>query len=396
MAHRRAGKTVACINDAVSKAVQCPYPDGRYSYIAPTFVQAKDIAWVYLKRYARPIIADINESELWVSLFNGSRIRLYGADNADRMRGVYNDGAILDEYPLMRPSVWGEVIRPTLSDRQGWATFIGTPKGRVGLYDIWKGLNQWEGVEFYRLMLKASETGILPQSELEDARRTMTPEQYDQEYECSFEAAIMGAVYGKLMARAEADQRVCSVPYDPSALVYTGWDIGRSDPTAIWFAQQVGREVRLIDYYESSGVDVAHYAGVLKAKGYNYGGHILPFDAGKKEYTSDKSAQDVLENLGIKPLTILTQHHISDGINAARLTIPRCVFDTKKCERGVEALKLYRYEFDEKLGTLKSAPVHDWSSHAADAFRYLCEGMARGVGVSDFNKPLKYGPTGIV
>jgi phage terminase large subunit len=397
VAHRRAGKTVATINDVIRKAVECQFPDGRYSYVAPTFVQAKDIAWLYLKRYADPLVTDVNESELWVRLFNGARIRLYGADNADRMRGVYNDGVILDEYPLMRPSVWGEVIRPTLSDRNGWATFIGTPKGRVGLYDIWKGINQWEGVEFYRLMLKASETGILPQSELEDARRTMTPEQYDQEYECSFEAAIQGAVYGKLMAQAEADKRITGVPYDPGALVYTAWDLGIGDPTAIWFAQTIGRETHLIDYYESSGHDIAHYAGVLKARGYNYGGHILPHDAEPKELSSGRSIKETLESLGLRPLTVLPVSRLEDSINAARLRIPQCCFDVKKCERGIEALKLYRYEFDEKLQTLRGKPVHDWTSHAADAFRYLAEGMSRGLpGASNFHRKIEYKPMGLL
>lgn len=358
--------------------------------MAPSFVQAKDIAWTYLKRYAAPIITDTNESELWVSLVNGARIRLYGADNADRMRGIYNDGVTLDEYPLMRPSVWGEVIRPTLSDRNGWATFIGTPKGRAGLYDIWKGINQWDGVDFYRLMLKASETGILPQSELDDARRTMTPEQYDQEYECSFDAAILGAVYGKLMASAEADKRIGNVPYDPAALVYTGWDLGIGDPTAIWFCQIIGKEVRLIDYYESSGADIAHYAGVLKQKDYNYGGHIVPHDAEPKELGSGRSIKETLESLGIRPLTVLPQSRVEDGINGARLKLPMCWFDARKCERGIEALRLYRYEYDEKLATLKAKPVHDWTSHAADAFRYLCEGLNRGVGVSAFNRKLEY------
>ena len=224
----------------------------------------------------------------------------------------------------------------------------------------------------------------------------MTPEQYDQEFECSFEAAIIGAVYGKLMARVEADKRVTAVPYDPSTLVYTGWDLGRGDPTAIWFAQSRGRELGLIDYYESSGVDVAHYAGVLKQKGYNYGGHILPQDGGKKEYTSNKSAQDVLEALGVKPLTVLTPHRIEDGINAARLKLPMCVFDANKCERGIEALKLYRYAFDEKLATLKNEPVHDWTSHGADAFRYLCEGLARGIDSrGNFSGPIKFPKHGV-
>ena len=397
VAHRRAGKTVAAINDAIKGAIKCPRPDGRFAYVAPYYAQAKDVAWGYLKHYAAPLLASPpNESELRVDLINGSRIRLYGADNADRMRGIYLDGLVGDEIAQWRPSVWGEIMRPCLADRHGWGVFIGTPKGRVGLYDLWAGKNQWDGVEMFRLMLKASETGLIAPEELADARRTMTPEQYDQEFECSFEAAIVGSVYGKLMAQAEGDKRITSVPYDPSALVYTGWDLGIGDPTAIWFAQTIGRELRLIDYYEASGADMAHYASVLKAKNYNYGGHILPHDAEPKELSSGKSIKEVLHDLGVRPLEVQPVSRREDGINAARLKLPMCWFDTRRCERGIEALKLYRYEYDEKLGTLKNLPVHDWTSHGADAFRYLIEGLARGIGVSDFNRPLPMPQTGIV
>lgn len=390
VAHRRAGKTVACINELVTRALL--ETNGRFAYIAPTYKQAKQVAWDYLKRYASPLLAATpNESELRVDLRNGARIRLYGADNAEGLRGIYLHGVVLDEYGLFRPSVWGEIIRPTLADKEGWAVFIGTPQGRMGLYDIWSGQNQWKGVDRFRLMLKASETDLVPVKELEDAKRTMTPEQYAQEFECSFDSAIIGAVYGRLMSEADADKRISGVPYDRSALVYTGWDIGIGDPTSIWFAQIAGKEIHLIDYYESSGHDVAHYAQVLKERGYNYGGHILPHDAEPKEFSSGKSVKEVLEGLGVRPLTIIPAHRIEDGINAARLKLPMCWFDAEKCERGIEALKLYRYEYDEKLGTLKGKPVHDWTSHGADAFRYLVDGLNRGAGVpSNFSAPIKY------
>jgi phage terminase large subunit len=397
VAHRRAGKTVACINDLIRAAATCTKEAGRFSYVAPYYSQAKSVAWEYLKKFSQPLLAQTpNESELRVDLFNGSRVRLFGGDNADALRGIYNDGVVLDEYPLMRPSVWGEVIRPTLSDRKGWATFIGTPKGRAGLYDIWKGREQWEGVEMFRLMLKASETGIIDASELEDAKRTMTEDQYSQEYECSFDAAIQGAVYGKLMVQAEKEQRICPVPYDPAALVYTAWDLGVGDPTAILFAQPVGKEFRIIDWYEADGVDLAHYANVLRQKPYNYGGHILPHDADQRELGTGKSRVEVLKGLGLRDIDICPNIRREDGINAARLFLARCYFDTRKCAQAIEALKLYRYEYDEKAATLKNTPVHDWTSHTADAFRYLAlrlEKIAKGGG---FHKPLKYPDLGIV
>jgi phage terminase large subunit len=387
------------VNDLIRAAATCTKEAGRFSYVAPFYAQAKSVAWEYLKKFSEPLWAQKpNESELRVDLFNGSRVRLFGGDNPDALRGMYNDGVILDEYPLMRQSVWGEVIRPTLSDRLGWATFIGTPKGRAGLYDIWKGREQWEGVDMFRLMLKASETGIIPSSELEDAKRTMTEDEYAQEYECSFEAAIKGSVYGKLIVQAEKDKpsRVTGVPYDPSALVYTAWDLGIGDPTAILFAQLVGREVHIIDHYESSGVDLAHYVSVLRDKPYTYGGHIVPHDADQKELGTGKSRVETMEGLGLRNIEVCPLHRLEDGINGARLFMPRCWFDHKKCDQAIEALKLYRFEYDDKLGTLRNLPVHDWTSHTADAFRYLAMSLDRLTKRGAFNRPLTPPRLGIV
>jgi phage terminase large subunit len=377
-------------------------PNGRYCYIAPYYAQAKLAAWDYLKQFSAEIRAGSpHETELRVDLFNGSRVRLFGADNPDSLRGAGWDGVVLDEYAQCRPSLWGAVLRPALADRKGWATFIGTPMGRQGLYDIWKGIGQWAELDFFKLMLKASETGILDEEELRDMRRAMTPEEYEQEAECSFEAAIIGAVYGRLMAAADADKRICSVPYDPSALVWTGWDLGIDDSTAIWFAQTVGKELHIIDYYENRNEDAAHYAALVKSKPYQYGGHILPHDAAAKELTSGKGVADVLGALGLAPLTVLprptTGDSVEDGINTARMKIPMTWFDANKCEKGIDALRLYRYEYDEKLRTLKTRPIHDWTSHAADAFRYLCLGLASGPGPgSNFHRKITYDHTGIV
>ena len=374
VAHRRFGKTVGCINDKIKKALSNDrqHPPPRYAYVAPTYAQAKDVAWSYLKHYSAPIPGlQISESELWVEYPTGARIRLYGADNYDRMRGVYFDGVTIDEPAQIDPRAWPTVIRPTLSDYNGWATFIGTPEGRNWFYSIDRTELDQPDPEWFRLVLKASETGILPESELASARKMLTPEQYAQEYECSFEAAITGAYYGRLMVQAEADKRICGVPYEPTALVWTGWDLGIRDATAIWFAQIVGREVHIIDYYEASGVDLGHYVREINARGYAYGGHIVPHDAQAKELGTGKSRLEVLESLGLRNITVATMHRVEDGINAARLLLPKCWFDRRKCVLGIDALKMYRAEYDEKLQTLKPRPVHDWASHGADAFRYL-------------------------
>lgn len=381
--HRRGGKTVATINDKVKRAITLARPHGRYAYVAPFLSQAKEVAWEYLKRFAGPIIADKNESELWVELLNGSRIRIHGADNPDRLRGAYLDGVVLDEYADMRPSVWGEVIRPMLADRQGWATFIGTPKGHNEFHDVWDRAQA--NPAWFAMMLKASETGVLPQSELDEARSDMTPEQYAQEFECSFEAAITGAYFGKEIADAERAGRICELPYEPNLPVHTAWDLGIGDSTAIWFFQVVGSEIRVIDHYEAHGHGLPHYASVLEAKRYRYGDDFVPHDAKVRELGTGRTRIETLQQLGRNP-KLVPMHKIGDGINAARLSLQACWFDRAKCAEGVEALRQYRADFDEKTRAFKDAPRHDWTSHSADAFRYLAMAW-REMAVAPARKP---------
>lgn len=376
VAHRRFGKTVGCINDMIRAALTSAksFPPPRFSYIAPTYVQAKDVAWNYLKHFSSPVPGiKTSESELSVTYPNESVIRLYGADNYERLRGLYNDGVVCDEPAQFDPRAWPEVIRPTLADRQGWATFIGTPAGRDWFYKVDRTEKGEEIPGWFRMTLKASETGIIPPAELDSLRSGLTEEQYAQEFECSFEAAVVGAYYGRSMNAAENDKpsRITGVPFEPSAQVYTAWDLGIRDSTAIWFAQVVGREIRLIDYYEATGADLGHYAKILAEKPYLYAHHFVPHDAQAKELGTGKSRLEVLESLGLKNITVAPMHRVEDGINAVRTIIPRCWFDARKCARGIDALKLYRAEFDDKLQALKPRPVHDWTSHAADAFRYL-------------------------
>jgi phage terminase large subunit len=389
VAHRRCGKTVACINDTIRRAVTMAQPHGRFAYVAPFLTQAKEVAWDYLKRYAQPIIRDKNESELWVELVNGSRIRVHGADNPDRLRGAYLDGVILDEYADMRPSVWGEVIRPMLADRLGWATFIGTPKGRNEFHQIWELATQSEQSRWFSAMLKASETGILAKHELDDARGDMTPEQYEQEFECSFDAAIWGAYFGKEIAEAERDGRITDVGWDASLPVHTAWDLGIGDSTAIWLWQASGGDIRVIDCLEDHNRKLTHYVGELKARGqaageragpsapeverrgYVFGIDWVPHDARVRELGTGRTRIETLIEAGRLP-KLVPDHKKMDGINAARMVLPRVWFDRDRCREGIEALRQYRNEYDEKTKAFKNEPKHDWTSHYADAFRYMC------------------------
>ncbi len=399
VAHRRFGKTVGCINDKIKQAItnERTFPPPRYSYIAPSFTQAKDVAWGYVKHYCSSIPGiKTSESELFVEFpHNGARFKLYGADNYDRMRGTYNDDVTIDEPAQMDPRAWPEVIRPTLADFNGGATFIGTPKGRDWFYKIDRNEAGDLLPDWFRLTLKASETGIIPPAELESLRAGLTDEQYAQEFECSFEAAVIGAYYGRLMQQAETDKRITGVPYEPTAQVYTAWDLGIRDSTAIWFAQVVGREIRILDYYEASGVDLGHYVREIASKPYLYAGHIVPHDAQAKELGTGKSRLEVLESLGLKNITVAAMHRVEDGINAVRTIIPRCWFDQIKCARGIDALKLYRSEYDEKLQALKPRPVHDWTSHAADAFRYLAMTLDTRIVQTGFNRQIHYPRVGV-
>lgn len=391
VAHRRAGKTVACIADLVDDALRSTKTEPRLAYIAPTYAQAKDVAWSYLKRFTAPIPGvKTLETELSVTMPNEARIRLYGADNYDRMRGVYIDNCVVDEPADMDPRAWPEVIRPALSDRKGKATFIGTPKGRNWFYDIVQTAKREP--DWFGLTLKASETGLLDEDELASARKMLTEDQFAQEYECSFEAAVMGAYYGKLMNDAEAQGRITGVPHEPTALTWTAWDLGMGDATSIWFSQVVGREIHVIDYYENSGVGFDHYAGVVRGKGYNYGGHLVPHDAQARELGTGKTRIEVMETLGL-PCHVVPHHLVDDGINAVRMMLPRMWFDATKCARGVDALKLYRADYDEKGKVLRQRPVHDWTSHPADAMRYLAMGLElwAGVGMETEREPAGYG-----
>lgn len=371
VAHRRAGKTVSCINDLVKAALLCGKPDPRFAYIAPFYAQAKDVAWSYLKRFTAPIPGvAINEGELRVDLPNGARVRLYGADNYNRMRGLYFDGVVLDEPADMDPRAWPEVIRPALSDRQGWATFIGTPKGRNGFWEIWDKAQGDPG--WYTAMLRASSTGLVASAELDDARKMMTPEQYEQEYECSFDAAILGAYYGKDIANAERDGRICELGPDPVLPVHTAWDLGKNDSTAIWFFQIAPNGIRVIDHYHNNTFDLDHYAAEITARGYRYGVHWLPHDAKAQILGMKRTRVEQLrELLRGHDFKVVTDHKVEDGINAGRMTLKVTWFDVDKCKFGLEALRQYRTEFDDKANAFKKTPKHDWTSHTADAFRYL-------------------------
>lgn len=367
--------------------MQNPLEQPRYAYIAPFRNQAKLIAWDYLKKFSKPIIGTtFNEAELRADYPNGARIQLFGADKPDGIRGVYMDGVVLDEYAQIKPSLFGEVIRPLLSDRKGWCDFTGTPKGRNHFWELFeqvKSDSDWSVNIF-----KASETKIIDDGELASAQRLMSKDQYEQEFECSWTAAVQGAYYADIIAKMRDDGQITRVPYEASSEVHTFWDLGRNDTTAIWFMQQIGRENRFIDFYENNGEGLAHYAKVLKDKDYVYGKHYLPHDVEVTELTTNKSRKETLESFGIKPLVVVKRvSDINEGIELTRQKLPTCYFDEARCKEGLRALENYQKEWDDKRQVFRSYPLHNWASNPADAFRQFAQA---DLNKDDWGKPIDF------
>ena len=372
VAHRRAGKTVAAVNDIIRAAVTYQGPYGLFAYISPFRSQAKGIAWQYFKDFARPIIKATNEQELTVTLVNDTQIRLYGADNADAMRGLGFSGIFCDEYSDFKPSVFGNVLRPALSDKQGWCVFASTPKGRNQFYDIYDTAQRLPH-EWFLLRLPASTSGLLPRGELEAAKAQLSEDQYLQEYECSFEASLgLGAFYGREMRLAAEQGRIAQVDYDPELPVYTAWDLGYRDDTAIFWYQQHRGEIRVIDFYAVSGADIHEIAEIVTNKPYRYERHFLPHDAKAKSLQTGKTIVEQLAHyLDLRKLTVVPDIGLQSGIQAVRMILPRVWFDAEKCRDGIEALRQYQREYDEDKKAYRQSPRHDWTSHPADAFRML-------------------------
>ena len=265
VAHRRFGKTVAALNHLIREAVLNEKETPRYAYIAPTYGQAKRVAWDYLVKYTTPLGGTNNISELRVD-FWGRRIQLYGSDNPDSLRGQFFDGVIIDEVGDQNPKIWTDIVRPALTDRKGWCLFIGTPKGHnhfKELRDRAQTEDGWGLLEF-----KASETGVVDDTELKAAKNEMGEDKYRQEFECSFDAAVEGSYYGQILNELEDKKHMQEIPREELSRTFTAWDLGMGDSTSIWVAQLVGTEVRLIDYYENHGVGLDHYVKWIKDNDY--------------------------------------------------------------------------------------------------------------------------------
>jgi hypothetical protein len=390
VAHRRMGKTVSAINHLIKDALLNQKEAPRYAYIAPTYGQAKRVAWDYLVKYAEPLGGTSNISELRVD-FWGRRIQLFGSDNPETLRGQYFDGVILDEIGDQNPKIWTDVCRPSLVDRQGWCLFIGTPKGHNHFKELRDRAEKEEG--WGLLEFKASETGVVDDTELKAAKNEMGEDKYRQEFECSFDAAVEGSYFGQILNELEEKKHMQEIPREELSRTFTAWDLGMGDSTSIWVAQLVGTEVRLLDYYENHGVGLDHYVKWIKDNDYLKAEHILPHDVRVRELGTGKSRMEMLEEAGLE-VKIAPRMGLDDGIQAVRRLLPRCWFNVPKVQIGLNCLRNYRRDYDEKRKIFYERPLHDWSSHGSDSFRYLALGLDEGH--STWSKPINSAPKWIV
>jgi hypothetical protein len=374
--HRRAGKSTALMWRGLKFALTCKKPLPRVVHILPYGVMWKRTGlWDQVVRAADAIPGCVvRRSEMSVQLPNGGTFQCGGADDPDTYRGGHCDHCVIDEVDDTPASMVPLVIEPMLADRNGVLVRSGTPKGNGVLQAAYERAKITPGHSVYLLTWR--DTGALSAEAIDMLRAELDEAEFRQELECSFDAPNSGSYYGALLQQAEVEGRICRVPHDPQMRVYTAWDLGVHDATAIWFAQVTkAGEWRLIDYIEDSGAGLDHYVRLLRDRPYTYERHLLPHDAQVRELGSGRTRAETLRGLGVRPLRVLRQHSVADGINAVRLVLPKAWFDAERCQLGLKALRGYRREWNESGQTWRNNPVHDYASHGADALRYLCLGV---------------------
>ena len=372
--HRRFGKSVAIINHLIKAALTNKLKNPRFAYIAPTYKQAKSIAWDYMKMFAGGIPGvRFHETELRCDLPNGSRITLLSSEQPDSLRGLFLDGVCIDEVAQIDPRLWNEIIRPALSDRKGFCYFIGTPAGLTNIfYDLYQ--HALSDDKWFAYTAKASETKIIDQEELDAAKAQMGDAKYKQEFECDWIANIEGSIYGDIIKKLEEKKQLTRLAYDPALLVHTAWDLGVDDSTSIIFFQQLGNQILVIDYYENNREGLPHYIQLVKDKDYYYGDHFAPHDLEVTEFTSGKSRREVAYQLGIR-FKVLPKINLEDGIHNLKMVLPKCWFDIENTKPLIDALRHHHRKYNEKMKMFSNKPQKDWSSHACDAMRYLALGI---------------------
>jgi phage terminase large subunit len=362
------------LNHLIRAALTNTNHNPRYAYIAPTYKQAKSIAWDYLKFYTKNIPGTKwNESELRCDLVNGARITLLSSENFDSIRGIYLDACAIDEVAQVSQGLIDEVIVPALSDRKGKLFLIGTPKGMNNIfYDYYQKAQA--DTKWFLYKAKASQTKIVDEEELSNALTVMGKAKYDQEFECSFIGNLEGSIYGELVQELDDKGNIGAVPYDPSLPVSTAFDIGYNDSTSIIFFQLLNHQINIIETYENNNEALPHYIKFLQDKDYIYDTHYGPHDLDVTEFSNGKTRREVALALGVR-FRIAPRILLEDGIHAVKMLLPRCKIDSENCADLLIALRHYHRKFNDKERIFKSKPVHDFSSHMCDALRVLATAL---------------------
>jgi hypothetical protein len=390
--HRRAGKDEICLHFAAMSAMR---RQGNYWHCLPEFLQGRKAIWTAINAHTGrrridevfpdEIRENVSDNEMFIRFKNGSTWQIIGSDRYDATVGAGVAGITYSEWALANPSAWA-YHRPMLTENKGWGIFITTPRGHnhaKALFDHASGSKDW-----FCELLTARDTGALTEYELEEALAEMIAlygqdagtATFQQEYECSWNAAILGAFFALEMAAIRREERIAEIEAIPEAQVHRAWDLGVRDDTAIWWFQTVGSQCFLLDTYSASGVGVEHFAEVIEQKKQRYGwldgNDYVPHDAKIKEWGTGRTRVETMQSLGLHPM-LVPLASIGDGINAVRRVLPLCVFHPR-CEEGVNALEQYRREWNDETKSFRASAVHDWTSHYADAFRYLSQSWRGG------------------
>lgn len=407
IAHRRWGK------DEIALDVTCQLAHSRigsYWHCLPEYAQARKAIWTAVNPHTgkrriddafREELRDTtNEAEMFIRFKNGSTWQLIGSDRYNSLVGAGIAGFVGSEWALANPSAWG-YIRPMLEENDGWAMFITTPRGRnhaKAMYDMAKDNPRW-----FAEISTIHDTQALSPEQLEESLKEYTSlygedigrAQFEQEYECSFNAAILGAFYAREMAAVRREGRITAIEALEGVPVHRAWDIGVRDDTSIWWFQVAGGQVFVLDCYSQSGVGLDHYADIVhkrhEERGWISGADFVPHDAKVKEWGTGRTRVETMQGFRLNPQLVPNATKL-DGINAVRRTLPFCVFHPRCEEQGIAALEQYRREWDDDKKAFKANEVHDWSSHLADAFRYLALAWRIAPKVQDY--PRAPGPIG--
>lgn len=392
--HRRAGKDKTCINIVASQSQKRV---GSYYYVYPTYSQGKKAIWngmdkegfPFLGHFPKEIRAGINNQEMIMKLKGGSLFQMIGSSNIDSVVGSNPVGIVFSEYSLQSPQGW-EFLKPILEENDGWAVFNYTPRGQNHGYDLFTMANN--NPNWFCQKLTIDDTGVLNKEDMDRLRAEGDSEEHiQQEYYCSFEAAVPGAYYSSELRLARDEHRICKVPHHKDVLVHLAWDIGSSHSTVIWFWQEIANELHFIDYLEGQGEGLDFYVKeLIKRKdlcGYRYGEFYAPHDFFAKTFAGGgMSMSERAKNKHNIDSYRVPNIAIDDGIEAARNIFPRCYFDEIKCKQGIAALMAYHKAWNDKNRVFSLRPVQDWSTDAADSFRYAAIGITNTQGFVMKNK----------